>query len=82
MHLLVIPKREIATLNDLVPADAELVGGMFLIAQQVMKQLGYTTGLSLVFNCGIKTLDPVFHITCTCWPAVGLPGRRGDGRVC
>ena len=36
VHVLVIPKRQIATLNDLEPADAELVGGMFLVAKKVM----------------------------------------------
>ena len=37
VHLLVIPKREIATLNDLTSGDAELVGGMFLVARKLKK---------------------------------------------
>src|SRR5256885_3957366 len=51
VHLLVIPKKEIATLNDVQSSDAELVGGMFLIASKVMKQLGHTD-YRTVFNCG------------------------------
>ena len=61
VHVLVIPKRVIPTLNDLQPADAELVGGMFLVARKLMAQLGqgdYRT----VFNCGEGAGQTVFHI--------------------
>ena len=61
VHLLVIPKREIATLNDLTPNDAELIGGMFLIAKRLMgemKQTDYRT----VINCGAGAGQSVFHI--------------------
>ena len=51
VHLLVIPKREIATLNDLVPSDADLVGGMFLVASRLMKEMGQSD-YRTVFNCG------------------------------
>jgi histidine triad (HIT) family protein len=61
VHLLVIPKREIPTLNDLTPPDAELVGGMFLVASKVMKQLGHTD-YRTVFNCGPGAQQSVFHI--------------------
>jgi histidine triad (HIT) family protein len=61
VHVLVIPKKEIATLNDLKPADAELVGGMFLVAAKVMKQLGQTD-YRTVFNCGPGAQQSVFHI--------------------
>lgn len=61
VHLLVIPKRLIPTLNDLQPGDAELVGGMFLLAGRLMSQMGqkdYRT----VFNCGEQAGQSVFHI--------------------
>ena len=61
VHILIIPKRPIATLNDLVPGDAELVGGLFLLAKQLMAQMGqkdYRT----VFNCGEQAGQTVFHI--------------------
>ena len=61
VHLLVIPKREIPTLNDLTPADAELVGGMFLIAKKVMGELGQTD-YRTVFNCGPGAQQSVFHL--------------------
>ena len=61
VHLLVIPRRAIATLNDLQPADAELIGGMFLVAQKLMRQLGHTD-YRTVFNCGAGAGQTVFHI--------------------
>jgi histidine triad (HIT) family protein len=61
VHLLVIPKRVIATLNDLQPADAELVGGAFLVAQKVMREMGHTD-YRTVFNCGPGAQQSVFHL--------------------
>ena len=61
VHLLVIPKKQIATLNDLTPEDAELVGGLFLLAKQLMNGLGHTD-YRTVFNCGPGAQQSVFHI--------------------
>ena len=61
VHVLVIPKRQIATLNDLEPADAELVGGMFLVAKKVMAELGHRD-YRTVFNCGKGAQQSVFHL--------------------
>lgn len=61
MHLLVIPKRLIPTLNDLEPGDEPLIGHLFLIARKVAGQLGqrdYRT----VFNCGKGAGQEVFHL--------------------
>lgn len=60
-HLLVIPKKPIATLNDLTPADAELVGGMFLVAREMMHGLGHRD-YRTVFNCGAGAGQSVFHL--------------------
>ena len=61
VHVLVIPKRQIETLNDVEPADAELVGGMFLIAKKVMAELGHRD-YRTVFNCGKGAQQSVFHL--------------------
>ena len=61
VHLLVIPKKEIPTLNDLSPADAALVGGAFLVAKRVMRELGHTD-YRTVFNCGPGAQQSVFHL--------------------
>jgi len=61
VHVLVIPKKPIATLNDLTPADAELVGGMFLVARELMHRLGHRD-YRTVFNCGAGAQQSVFHL--------------------
>ena len=61
VHLLVLPRKEIATLNDLEDADRELVGGMFLVAKKVMREMGHTD-YRTVFNCGPGAQQSVFHI--------------------
>ena len=61
VHVLVIPKKVIATLNDTQPADAELLGGMLLKAADVMKKLGYSN-YRTVFNCGPGAQQTVFHL--------------------
>ena len=65
VHLLVIPKKPIPTLNDLTPADAELVGGMFLLASRLMRQLGHSD-FRTVFNCGAGAQQSVFHLHLHC----------------
>jgi histidine triad (HIT) family protein len=61
VHVLVVAKRVIPTLNDLQPADAELIGGMFLVAKRVMADLGQTD-YRTVFNCGPGAQQTVFHL--------------------
>ena len=61
VHLLVIPKRLIARLSDLQPSDAELVGGLFLVAAKLMSEMGQTD-YRTVFNCGEQAGQSVFHI--------------------
>ncbi len=61
VHLLVIPKKEIPTLNDLKPGDEEIVGGLFLVAQKLMRELGHTD-YRAVFNCGPGAQQSVFQL--------------------
>ncbi len=63
LHALVIPKRHIATLNDLAPADDALVGSMFRVAASLAQQHGYgERGYRTVFNCNRDAGQTVFHI--------------------
>jgi histidine triad (HIT) family protein len=61
VHLLVITKKPIATLNDLTEDDGELVGGMFVLAARVMRKLGQSD-YRTVFNCGAGAGQAVFHL--------------------
>ena len=61
VHLLVIPRKEIASLNDLTSADQALVGGMFLVARNLMDQMGHKD-YRCVFNCGEGAGQSVWHL--------------------
>lgn len=63
VHIIIIPKRHIATLNDLTAADAELVGRMHLAAQQAARELGVAeSGYRTVINCNRDAGQYIFHI--------------------
>ena len=63
LHLLIIPRRHISTLNDLSPADDALVGSMFRTAAALAAQHGYADrGYRTVFNCNRDAGQTVFHI--------------------
>lgn len=62
-HVLVIPRKPIRTINDLVPEDAELVGKMFLAAKKIAKQEGIAeAGYRVVMNCNALAGQTVFHL--------------------
>ena len=61
IHLLIITKKPIPTLNDLQSPDADLVGGMFLLASKLVKSMGQTD-FRTVFNCGPSANQTVFHL--------------------
>jgi histidine triad (HIT) family protein len=61
VHLLIITKKVIPSLNQLQPADAPLVGGMFLLAKKLMNDQGHTD-YRTVFNCGPGAHQTVPHI--------------------
>ena len=63
LHLLIIPRRHISTLNDLAPSDDALVGSMFRTAAMLASQHGYADrGYRTVFNCNRDAGQTVFHI--------------------
>jgi histidine triad (HIT) family protein len=62
-HVLVIPRKPIATLNDLEPDDAELVGKLFLAAKTVARKEGVAdSGYRVVINCNAGAGQTVFHL--------------------
>lgn len=63
LHVLVIPRKHIATINDLTADDAELVGKLYLAAQKIVTEAGYAEeGYRTVMNCGVDAGQTVFHI--------------------
>jgi histidine triad (HIT) family protein len=63
MHVLVIPRRHVATLNDLSPDDDRLVGEMIRRAAAIASEHGHAErGYRTVFNCNASAGQTVFHI--------------------
>ena len=63
LHVLIIPKKHIATLNDLSPVDDALVGSMFRRAAALAQEHGHSErGYRTVFNCNRDAGQTVFHI--------------------
>jgi len=63
LHVLIMPRQHIATLNDLAPADDALVGAMNRAAAAIAKEHGYADrGYRTVFNCNREAGQTVFHI--------------------
>jgi histidine triad (HIT) family protein len=63
LHALVVPKRHIATLNDLSDEDDALIGEMVRRAALVAASKGYGAhGFRTVFNTNAAAGQTVFHI--------------------
>jgi histidine triad (HIT) family protein len=62
-HVLFVPLKHIATVNDIGPEDRELVGHLYTSAAQVAKRLGHASdGYRLVMNCNADAGQTVFHL--------------------
>lgn len=62
VHVLVIPKRPIPSLADVVDGDADLLGHLVHVATQVAHTLGLGNGYRLVINCGREGGQSVDHL--------------------
>jgi histidine triad (HIT) family protein len=63
VHVLFVPKRAVATLNDLEGSDAVLVGKLVLAAATFAKREGFAeAGYRTVFNCNPDGGQSVYHI--------------------
>ena len=62
LHVLVVPRKHISTINDIEPVDAELVGKLFLAAKKIAAAAGYGDGYWVQMNCGEKGGQIIFHI--------------------
>lgn len=63
IHMVVIPRQHIATINDMVPEDEALVGSLFSAARQIAADEGLSEdGYRAVMNCNAAAGQTVFHI--------------------
>ena len=62
-HVLIIPKKHIATINELEESDINLVGHMTYVATQLADKLGIAEpGYRVLFNCNREGGQAVYHI--------------------
>jgi histidine triad (HIT) family protein len=61
-HLIVIPKKEIATINDVAAEDEALVGHLFRAMSCMAAKLGLGGGYRVVINCGPDAGQEVMHL--------------------
>lgn len=63
VHVLVVPREHIATINDLAGSHAELVGRLYLAAKEVARREGIAErGYRTVMNCNAEAGQTVFHL--------------------
>lgn len=70
-HVLVIPKRHVASLDELTDAQSDLAAALLLGAQRVAREQGLSEGYRTVINTGGNAGQSVAHIH-----AHVLGGRR------
>jgi histidine triad (HIT) family protein len=63
VHLLIIPKKPIVTINDMDEEDKILFGHLFFVAKQIAAELGFADdGYRVVMNCNQDGGQSVYHV--------------------
>ena len=62
VHVLIVPRKEIRTLDDIKPQDRDLLGHLLLVAVQLAQKLGLADGYRLVVNCKERAGQTVPHL--------------------
>ena len=63
VHILVVPKKRINTINDLSEEDQNLVGKIVLVAKNLAKKTNINeSGYRLLWNTNKDAMQTVFHI--------------------
>jgi len=63
VHLLVVPRKHISTLNDVTPEDNALIGQMFQVAKKLAMQANvHQKGYRTVFNVNAGAGQSVYHL--------------------
>lgn len=61
-HVIVIPKKEIPSLNEVADEDAPLIGHLLVVIRRLAKQLQLDRGYRVVVNCGPDAGQSVDHL--------------------
>ena len=62
-HVLIIPRKHIATINNIEEEDQAIVGSLYSAAREIAREEGYAeSGYRAVMNCNEDAGQTVFHI--------------------
>ncbi len=61
-HVLVIPKKPLASVSDITEADGPLIGHLFTVLAQLAAELKLDGGYRIVTNCGVDAGQSVDHL--------------------
>lgn len=61
-HVLVIPKKEIASVDAITAEDADLLGHLWMVIRQLAQELELGDGYRVVVNCGKQGGQAVDHL--------------------
>lgn len=62
-HILIVPNKEIPTVNDISHDDEAVLGHMLIVAKQIAEQQGIaSSGYRLLINCGEHGGQEVYHL--------------------
>jgi histidine triad (HIT) family protein len=63
VHILIVPAKEIPTVNDIHPEDEQLIGHMFSVARKIAEQEGVARdGYRLLINTNEHAGQEIFHV--------------------
>lgn len=73
VHVVVIPKKEIVSVDDIAEEDEQRIGHLFVAMRKIAAELSLDKGYRVVTNCGRAAGQEVMHIH------FHLLGGRGFG---
>lgn len=62
VHILIMPKKEIANLQSVEPHDFPLIGEIIEVAQKIAEEKGIVEGYRLLTNNGPDAGQTIFHL--------------------
>jgi len=62
VHVLIVPRRHVASLDTATDADGALLGRILLVIRRLARELGVQSGYRVVNNCGAPAGQSVFHV--------------------
>ncbi len=63
VHVLIVPKKHIRSVNDLTPADRDIIAAMFMKAPEIAEEMGVArSGYRLAVNVERGAGQIIFHL--------------------